>query len=74
MVTKRTRELLDQQKDVTYLKMTMLPPVPKQPANPTISGRVENRRNNCFVVTNETHIRSTNPGFNRTDSGGFYCH
>ena len=52
----------------------MLPPVPKSFDGPTISNKIENRRNNTFVVTNETHIRATNPGFNRTDSGGFYCH
>ena len=52
----------------------MLPPVPKAFNGPAINGGVENRRNNCFVVTNETHIRGTNPGFSRTDSGGFYCH
>ena len=65
---------MDQQKDVSYLKTQMLPPVPKSFNGPTVAGRVENRRNNTFVVTNETHIRGTNPGYSRTDSGGFYCH
>jgi len=31
-------------------------------------------RNNLKVVTNESHNRSTNPGFSRSDGGRQYAH
>ena len=38
-----------------------------------ITHAVEKSGNNC-VITNETHCKATNNGFNRSESGRFFCH
>ena len=38
-----------------------------------ITHKLEKNGNNC-VITNETHCKSTNNGFQRGVLGGFYCH
>ena len=32
------------------------------------------RHENTFVITNTEHSKTTNPGYKRGNSGGFYCH
>ena len=38
-----------------------------------ITHQVEKSGNNC-VITNETHSKATNNGFNRSDAGRFFSH
>ena len=51
-----------------------MPPVPKKYAGPVIQNKIEQSRENCFVVTNDAHNRGTYPGYARNDAGRFYCH
>ena len=32
------------------------------------------KHENIFLISNETHSRETNNGYNRTAAGGFFCH
>ena len=70
----RVKDLMAQQRDPKHLETQQLPPIPKDFKGPIVSNGVENCRNNSFVVTNDTHIRATNPGYSRNEKGGFFCH
>ena len=41
---------------------------------PTLSNKIENPRENKYVVTNDAHVKSTNPGYMRKANGTFYNH
>ena len=74
-VLSKVTRLVEQQKDPRHLERQCLPAVPKSYAGPIIQNRIENCRDNCFVVTNDAHNRSTNPGYSRKElQGGFYYH
>ena len=74
-VRSKVSKLVEQQSNASHLQKQCLPAIPKSYAGPVIQNHIENVRDNCFVVTNDAHIRSTNPGFSRKqDSGGFYYH
>ena len=74
---KKIDKLLKEQDDEQYLKSKKMPKVCKGMPyeGPVVAthGTGGNHGNN-FVVTNETHTRSTNNGFARSDGGSFYCH
>ena len=72
-IQRRTQELVGQQHDASYLKENSLPPVPKGFNGPVLQDKIENPRNNIFVITNVSHIKSTNPGYNRKEGGQHYC-
>ena len=69
-IQRRTQEMVGQQYDPSYLKDNSLPPVPKAFNGPILQKKVENPRNNIFVVTNDAHIKSTNPGYSTRNNGG----
>ena len=73
-VNSKVKELMTQQYDKSHLTTQALPPVPKDYKSPTITNGFEGMRNQSFVVTNDSHIRSTNPGYSRNEKGGFFCH
>ena len=57
--------------------MQALPKVPTVYAGPLVKDngtRTANPRVQTFVVTNNAHVRNTNPGYSRSDAGRFYCH
>ena len=73
-VRTKVQLLIAQQSDQSHLAKQCLPPVPKVYAGPHIQNRVQNERNNAFVVTNDAHVRNANPGYKRNELGGFFCH
>ena len=74
-VMTKVNHLVSLQSDKSHLERECLPSMPKEYKAPVIQNRVENKRNNCFVVTNDSHSRQTNNGYSRRDKdGGFYCH
>ena len=71
----KVNKLLTLQHDKQHLECQQLPPMPKANNGPVIQGRIDNVRNNCFVVTNDTHSRQTNNGFKRLEGDGrFFAH
>jgi len=61
-------------KDPVYLRRSSLPTLPAQYCLPTISNGRDEVRDMIFVVSNNAHIKGTNPGYSRKECGGFFCH
>eukprot|EP00347_Sterkiella_histriomuscorum_P009985 403339126 len=74
-VRSKLQDMLKVQQDDEYLRQMNLPQLPKNHyTGPKIVNHSLKAGDNIFVITNDSHSRHTNNGFQRNALGGYYAH